>query len=200
MISISATTELEAVNIMLTNIGESPVSTLEDEDVVDAGIAKNILASVNREIQSRGWWFNTDVNYKMICNTKGEVVLPLNTLKVDTSGSHRLSHDLVQRGSKLYDRKNHTFLINETIEASLVVGLDFYDLPETAKRYIILRSARIFQERMLGAPSVSAFNEKDESLARAMLISEDDEACDNNMLSDNLSTFQIINRNNLMMR
>ena len=54
------TTELEAVNVMLSNIGESPVNTLEDDNVIDATVARTILKSISREVQALGWNFNTD--------------------------------------------------------------------------------------------------------------------------------------------
>lgn len=200
MTFVSATTELEAVNIMLTNIGESPVNTLENQDVVDAGIARGILASVNREVQSRGWWFNTDVDRVFNPNNSDHIQLGINTLRVDNSGANRRNKDYVQRGLKLYDRANHTFKITNPVTLTIVTGLSFDDLPETARRYITLRSSRIFQERMLGTPTVSAFNEKDEAYARSLLVSEDDECTDHNMLEDSRSVQLTLNRNSFLMR
>ena len=52
---VIATTELEAVNVMLTNIGETPVSSLEDEQVVDAAMARSILSNVTRELQTQAF-------------------------------------------------------------------------------------------------------------------------------------------------
>lgn len=197
---LSATTELEAVNIMLTNIGESPVNSLEDQDVVDAGIARTILSSVNREVQSRGWWFNTDLDREFTPTVSKRIQLPQNTLRVDTTATDRREKNYIQRGRFLYDRVNHTYDIEEKAIVTIVVGLDFEDLPESARRYITLRAARIFQERMLGTPTVSSFNEKDEGLARAMLVSEDAEAADYNMLSDSNTVQYTLQRSFFTMR
>ena len=46
---VTATTKLQAVNVMLTNIGETPVASLEDEQVIDAAMAESIPDSVTRE-------------------------------------------------------------------------------------------------------------------------------------------------------
>jgi hypothetical protein len=46
------TTELEAVNTILSTIGESPVSSLGDQMTVDAVLAQNILHEVSREVQT----------------------------------------------------------------------------------------------------------------------------------------------------
>ena len=57
------TTQLEAVNTMLSTIGEAPVNSLTGSLPVDASMAVNILNEVNREVQSAGWKFNTPVEF-----------------------------------------------------------------------------------------------------------------------------------------
>ena len=197
---LEATTELEAVNVMLSNIGESPVNTLDDSDVVDAGIAKTILKSISREVQTRGYWFNTDIERTFNPTADNRIQLPVNTLRVDAAGTDRTDKDFVQRGRFLWDRVNHTYTITEDVLLNIVVGLDFADLPESARRYITVRAARIFQERLLGAQSISAFNAQDEGRALAHLASEDLEAADYNMLTDSYSTQSILGRNFFTMR
>ena len=49
----TATTELEAINTMLSVIGESPVNTVDGSGVVDAVLARQILHEVSRHVQSR---------------------------------------------------------------------------------------------------------------------------------------------------
>lgn len=48
---ISPTTELEAINTMLSTIGEAPISTVEDSGVIDAVMARQILRTVDREVR-----------------------------------------------------------------------------------------------------------------------------------------------------
>ena len=60
--SLSPTTKLEAVNTMLTSIGEQPVQTDDFAGLSDAAIAAQILDNVSRAVQSRGWIFNTDLD------------------------------------------------------------------------------------------------------------------------------------------
>ena len=43
------TTLLDAVNILLENIGEQPVNTLEDEQITDARIAERTLLEFHKE-------------------------------------------------------------------------------------------------------------------------------------------------------
>lgn len=196
---LQQTTELEAINVMLTNIGESPVTTLNDPDVVDAGIARTILASINREVQSMGWWFNIDIQREFTPTTSNRIQLPINTLRVDTSGE-TIDKNYVQRGRFLYDVVKHTMTITKPVTLDIVQGLDFDELPESARRYMTIRAARIFQERLLGTPTVSSFNVKDEDNAMAALKSEHAEATDHNILHDSYSTSNILQRNFFTMR
>ena len=50
--AVAATTELEAVNIMLAAIGEAPINSLIGTLPVDARIAQSTLTEVNKSVQS----------------------------------------------------------------------------------------------------------------------------------------------------
>jgi hypothetical protein len=141
---MTPTTKLEAVNIMLSSIGESPVNSL-NSGLVDAEIAETILNGINREIQGKGWHFNTEIKMRLSPSLDNEVVLPPNTLRVDRALNNK-DEDLIQRGGKLYNKSNHSFNITSAVEVDMVILLDFEDIPEAARRYITIRAARIFQD------------------------------------------------------
>ena len=81
--------------------------------------------------------------------------------------------DVIVRGNKLYDRENHTYKFDTTIYANVLECLDFDELPETAKLYVVARAARQFQEEMLGDTSLRTWTREDEAMARGRLIDED---------------------------
>jgi hypothetical protein len=198
MTVVTPTTELEAVNVMLSMMGESPVNTLEDDNVVDATIARTILAGINREIQSLGWNFNTEIGFPILKDSDNKFAVPANTARVDTvntvDSSSGTDLDLVLRGKFLYDRKNHTFSPDATkITVDIVVLLGFDDLPETARRYVTLKAARIFQERHLGA-LVTDTSRTDEAMAYAALQNDEVWAGDYNMIKDDLTPQSILRR------
>lgn len=190
-------TELEAINVCLTNLGESPVSSITGNISVDAAMARDLVRQVTREIQTIGFYWNTEINYKLIPNVDGEIVLPANVLSVDTTGTD-FGYDLVARGRRLYDRSNHTYEFSSPVYVEMVVALAFEELPEVARRFIAIRAARILQERLMGAGSVSGFNRSDEAEARAILMSEQLAVEDNNILSDSFTTGRILNRFNVV--
>jgi hypothetical protein len=190
---LTPTTELEAVNVCLANIGESPVSAITGNITVDAALARDLLRQVTREVQTHGFYWNTELNYKLIPNTADNLALPANVLSVDTTGDDK-NKDLVARGRILYDRVKHTYTFTEPVYVDIVVALGFEELPEIARRYIAVRAARIYRERVMGNGSISNFNTSDEDMARAALLAENMEIEDNNMMTGNASVFGILSR------
>ena len=188
---LSPTTELEAVNTMLSTIGESPVNAVEDTGNVDVVIARQILQSVSREVQARGWHFNTEKNYTITPDSAGYLVLPNTVLKVDTVYPDS-SKDVVVRGSRLYDRENHTYVFTDAVKVDMTILLTFDELPEVARNYVTIRASRIFQERVVGSDTLHAFNSQDEARAMVSLMEYEADTADLNILSGNYSVYRII--------
>ena len=188
---LSPTTELEAINTMLSTIGESPVNTVEDTGNVDVVIARQILQTVSREVQARGWHFNTEINYTITPDSDGYLVLPKTVLKVDTVYPDS-SKDVVVRGSKLYDRENHTYVFTDAVKVDMTVLLTFDELPEVARNYVTIRASRIFQERVVGSDTLQAFNSQDEARAMVSLMEYEADTADLNILSGNYSVYRIL--------
>ena len=53
--STSKTTKLEAVNLVLRNAGETPVTSLTSQAGVQSVMAEETVDEVSREIQTVGW-------------------------------------------------------------------------------------------------------------------------------------------------
>lgn len=178
------TTELEAVNLMLAAIGESPVNTVADNGVVDAVMARARLRATSRAVQARGWHWNTDKALVLARSyPEGEVLVPANTLKVDTVGESK-DVDVVLRGKRLYDRRRHTFSFDTNLTVDLVTMLPFEELPETARQYITVSAVRQFQEGRVGSETLSTFNRRDELIALADLLNEEGENADHNIITE----------------
>ena len=188
---LSPTTELEAINTMLSTIGESPVNTVEDTGNVDVVIARQILQTVSREVQARGWHFNTEINYTITPDSDGYLVLPKTVLKVDTVYPDS-SKDVVVRGSRLYDREKHTYVFTDAVKVDMTILLTFDELPEVARNYVTIRASRIFQERVVGSDTLQAFNSQDEARAMVSLMEYEADTADLNILSGNYSVYRIL--------
>lgn len=174
-------TELDAVNAMLISIGEQPVNTLEVTDNAEVLIARNVLHQVSRQTQAVGLLCNSEKNYPLVVDVDGYIRLPANTLKVDATDS---SIDVVMRGRRLYDRKNHTYKFKDTVYVDIVFFLPFEDLPQVARDYITIRAIRVFQSRVVGSETLYAFTAKDEMDAYMAMVQEEVDHGDYNMLNN----------------
>ncbi len=198
--SLSPTTELEAINTMLTSIGELPVQNKEDlAGLQDASIAQSILTNVSRATQAKGWVFNTDLEETMSLDKNKQVPLGKNVLRIDTTARVRGSKiDIVERGRKLYDRQKKTFTFDadDVIKCDVVYYLSFEDLPEPARRYIAIKSARIFHDRVVGSGELHRFYQEDEMRAYTDLMSYEGDVADYNIF-DNYDVYRVMDRQGL---
>lgn len=163
------TTTLDVLNHMLNVIGESPVSTVSsDHPSVLAAMVE--LNRVKREMQTRGWWFNTEYNLKLIPNEAGQVLIPTDTLYIDPVDP--FSH-LVRRGGKLYDPVNHTFILDQSVPVNAVLLLPVEDLPESAAMYVMHKAAYDFYVNDDGDETKSNRLERQVDRAWAVLQQEE---------------------------
>lgn len=184
--SIARTTELEAVNTMLSVIGESPVSSLVNNLNVDAVMAKSLLTEELRALQAEGWQFNREYNYPLAPNNSGEILVPANCISVDLDERRYWprNYDVILRGNRLYNKVKHTYVFTETLYGDLTFLLEFSEIPEAARQYVMIRAARKLQDRVIGDRTLSGFNRADEVRARATLVSEDSRGDDLNILKN----------------
>jgi Tail tubular protein len=193
------TSELEAVNIILSTIGEAPLSSLTGSLPVDGTIAKNVLNEINREVQSAGWHFNTHYKGTLTRDTNNKIPLASNILRVELDPNYysKSSYDIVQRNNFIYNLAENTDTFDKDFEnVTLVYLLDFADIPEQAKRYITIRSARVFHDRTLGATTLHKFSQEDE--ARALIVLKQAEASTGDYtIFDNPLGAYTISRNNI---
>jgi hypothetical protein len=190
---LTKTTELDAVNIMLSTIGESPINSIAAvSGFADAVIAKQILAEISMEVQENGWHFNTEIQFDLTpAFPSKEIFIPENCIEVDAEDT---SIDVSMRGNRLYDRINHTYEFAKTLRCNLVLLMPFEEIPQAARHYITIRASRVFQQRVVGSQLLGAFTEKDEMRALVALRRFESKTADHNMLTGNYAVMRILNR------
>lgn len=190
---LQKTTELDAVNIMLGTIGETPINSIEAASgVSDAVIARQILNEVSIQVQEEGWHFNVETNFELTpAYPSKEIFVPDNCIEVDAEDTRV---DVAIRGNRLYDRINHTYQFDASIKCNVVIMLPFEDLPQAARHYITIRSARVFQQRVVGSQVLGSFTEKDEMRARMALRRYESKTADYNILTGNYSVMRVLDR------
>ena len=164
-------TMLEAVNEMLAAVGRGPITSLTQPDAGDeAEKAIAILGNASVQIQSKGWWFNSEYEWVIPASlTDGTIVLPPNVLTARNSvrkypkqirqqyDRHRtFTMRAVNGVFYLYDIANHTFswvtnqqgfpvqqpLTTGNLAVDMVLAYSFEDIPEPIRWYITCKAGR----------------------------------------------------------
>ena len=181
--AVAATTELECINIMLAAIGEAPINTLTGTLPVDAVTAQKTLNEINKAVQNEGWSFNQEFNVKLTRDGTNQIALGTDMLKVDANVFDHPTIDVIQRGLKMYDRKNNTYVFDTDLTCNITYFRNFDEIPESARRYINIRAARVFVDRLVGDDGLRTYTAQDEARARANLMENDMDNADHNVLS-----------------
>ena len=168
-------TELQAVNLLLSAIGEAAVSSLETATTVEVTQAKNLLSNVNRAAQQKGWHFNTEWDVVLTRDSDDRIPLSESILSVYQPG--QLMTIRGRSGSMYaYDLDNNTFTWTKNLNNAVTITLlDFIDSPNTFRQYVTTRAARIFQEEIIGQVSAETVNRQEEAEAYADLLDDDAE-------------------------
>lgn len=190
--ALAGMSELDAINLMLSVIGEAPVNSINGTGLSDVAMARNILKEVSLEVQDDGWAFNQESGITLPLTPEGYVNVPPNALRVE----HAVDEDyrFTIRGGRLYDRTNHTYVFTYAPKCDITYFLDYADLPQAARFYIAIRSARKFQKRSTSSMTLEKFTQEDELDALANLQDQDTSAGDYNMLTDSYDVARILQR------
>lgn len=150
--AINTNFELDAVNHIITAIGESPINTLENCTNVDVINAYRILLDTNRQFQSRGWSFNMISSITLNPDTYTKRILwRSDLLMFKASDGNRY----VKREGYVFNFTEQTFLFSGVLEGSAILLTEFEEMPEQAKEYIKAQAARRFQATYLGDSTLS---------------------------------------------
>jgi hypothetical protein len=174
---MNETTKLQAINTMLSCIGESPVSTLTSTHTADVSVAQNILDEVCRELMSRNWSWNTVTKQTLTPDLSGQISVPSSWVRVE----HPLK-DYAKKGNYLYDRENETYTFGAAVsDLKAIQLLEWEDMPESARRYCMIRAGRTLAGRMVTSEKAVQFTERDELQAFMLLREYESEQADYNI-------------------
>ena len=165
------TTELDAVNQLLANIGQAPTSSLNTTNP-QVALALNQIKQINNDVQSEGWVFNIEQNYPFMPDEEGIIYIPSNVLRLDLPWNGGHVQPVIREG-KLYDTIAHSYVWVGVQNLDVTWLFDFVELPEPAKQYITQRAANLYAMRMTGSMEVAKYAQREEASARAALIEYD---------------------------
>lgn len=206
---LSPATELDAVNVMLSAIGEARLGAGTDlGTVTDTAVqaAIGILRDATRDVQAKGWRFNREFGYELApdgtldwttrdgsTTTLNVFVPPTGMVRFDVTAGQNL--DLIVRRARKYQEPNQPLVFydrarnrdgieNDLLYIDPVWMFDFEDLPHEARSYIALVAARQFAHRILGSKERGEFTQQDENRAAVLMIEHYGEDDDYNILDN----------------
>ena len=182
-------TKLSAINIILSNVGQSPVTNINSSNPA-IGLAEGMLDEVTNALQTEHWHFNTEQDYPFTPDANGQILVPSNLLSLDLVPWD--SRDVVIRNGKLYDKTNHTYTFTGIQYLDVVWFFDFVDMPEVYKQYATVRAANLFAGRAVGSLEAVKYSEKEEALARVACLEYDTRQGDHNIFSNEAGAISTI--------
>lgn len=144
----SVLSRIDAVNMILGSADMMPVNQIETNTTAEARLAVNALDAAHREVLNEGWVWNIEYEYELEASgDTGEVGIPADIMRFDP----KEYPEYVQRGRKLYDRFNHTYVIGAAVKGTATFYQEWDDLNEEAKTYMARKAARRFHNQHVGA-------------------------------------------------
>lgn len=122
--------ELEALNMLLRNVGVSPVNNINTPYPAAAN-ARATLDRTRRKVLGYGWWFNID--HEVLLDKAAD-----NTITLSSTVRAMIPYDtsFVVRNNKVYDARNQTYVIECDVWAKrLVRELEWDHMPHVIQEY-----------------------------------------------------------------
>ena len=126
---------------------------VETQTNPDVAIALNTLREVSREVQSEGWSFNTEYDYKITPDSNNEIRVADNVLQMDLNQGYpeNIEKDAILRGGKLYDKKKHSYTWTaESVYVDILWYFEWENIPAPIQAHIVARAAAIVSSRIIG--------------------------------------------------
>lgn len=162
--NVEIDSELDAVNLVLSAIGESAVNSIDDTANADVANIRRLLNNYNRRTQTRGWTFNTEVAtltpdyYSKRINFLSDW---LSVLSVGAATVYR------NRGGYVYDINTRSDIFESPIQVNLIALCPYSDMPEVFQQYIVAQTAKKFNMSFFGDDSLDI--ELDEELSELQI-------------------------------
>ena len=183
------TSKLSAVNAMLAMIGEAPRNSLTEGLTKEVTMAIATLDQISREVQSHGWHWNTDFDVEITRDADKNYQWQEDWIDFDLD-KNQYDLDVARRGDRLYNVRKNTFdFTQSSLKGTAVIYLDWEELPEAARNFIMQRATVMLQDRIQGDEARHAYSEQDREEAWANLMQHELKQGDYNIL-DGGTAFQ----------
>lgn len=162
-------TETDAVNKLLGAIGERGISDIATTDFDEALEAQKVLHSVCFEVLGDNYLFNKRILKLTPNSSTKEITVPGNVIRINNTD---WPYFVAIHGTKLFDTQAQSYEFDKAVTVSATVGMQWDELPYSAKNYIATRASRIFMETWIGSEVKSKELKEKELITLAALQQE----------------------------
>ncbi len=164
-------TKLDAVNLMLASIGQSPLNTISGTIPKDAAKAVLSLDNALRELLTSGWSFNSDRDYSLTPDGNGRIDIPANAIFVDPTHGEDYTMRYDSGGTaamRLYHNLNRDFTsFTSDVKCDVIWLFEYEQIPQHARQLVAMKAARKFQSGVVASTILYQFTREMETEAYA---------------------------------
>lgn len=129
-------TTLSAVNFLIGKMGLDPI---DDVDTTTDPLAHKALVALHfarDQVQSRPLWFNREDTVTLMPDEDGYLHVPPGAFSVRATNA-REARRCVERGGRLYNASEQTFVHEHALEVTVRGELVYEDIPQIAQQVIL---------------------------------------------------------------
>ncbi len=111
--------------------------------------------------------FTTEIDVTLTRDASNQIALSQDILRIDANIHQHPTIDPIQRGLKLYDRLNNKFEFDEDLICTVIYLRTFEEIPEPARRYITIKAARVFVDRLVTDDGLRTYTGQDRNKGKS---------------------------------
>ena len=141
-------TLLDGVNDVLRRVGKPPVASNDTNGTSTHAHVERFLEDASRDVQKRGWQWNTKYDVNVDPNNSGNIVV--NTLEgsadifnVDTYGADS-TKNVTRVGNTLFDLDNNTNTFTGPLRLIYSYKFAFAEMPDAFQDWVVAKAALEF--------------------------------------------------------
>jgi hypothetical protein len=139
------TTEISEVNKVMRFIGESPVSALNSNSLASECV--RLLRDTDKELQGRGWWFNTEEDVELTPASATNTIVVPNTILSLEANDYDVRIQKIIALNFLYDLSKQSYQDwTSPIKCKVVYQRSLDDTPQKYREYLSVRVAILLTE------------------------------------------------------
>ena len=163
-----AMTKLDAVNLMLASIGQSPLNTITGTIPKEGTKAVLALDNALREVLTQGWSFNTDKEWPLTPSS-GKIDLPAGAAIIDPTYGENYVVRWDTAGTpalRLYNLDTRTFdEFEQDVKVDVIWYFEYEQVMQHCRQYVVTKAARKFQSGIMASQILYEFTREMETEA-----------------------------------